>query len=81
MDIIQTVVGEIGGPIPGQMTYINDKLKGAVVQFLIVDNVPENCLDPDPDFFNNPIKGEIRRKNQWDLGNKLIVVYSPNCSC
>lgn len=80
MRVLQTCVGDEGGPTPGQTTYKNTKLENAIVQFLIVDNVPENGLEPQPDFFNNPIKGEIKRNNVWVLGNKVIIVYE-NCNC
>jgi hypothetical protein len=80
MNVLQTVVGDEGGPIPGQMTYVNEKLRNAIVQFLIVDNVPENGLSPSPDFVNAPIQAMITRNNPWVLGNKLIVVYT-NCNC
>jgi hypothetical protein len=84
MKFLQTVVGDEGGPVPGQTTYRNTKLENAIVQFLIVNNIPENGLEPEPDFFNNPIKGEIKRNNPWVnpwvLADKLIIVYE-KCNC
>lgn len=81
ISILQTSVGVEGGPVVGQTTYRHPKLEGAIVQFIIVDNVVENCIEPQPDFTNNPIAGEIKRNNVWAIPNKLIVVYSPNCNC
>ena len=80
MIILQTVVGENGGPIAGQTQYKNELFRNAIVQIVIVNNVNENGLQPDPDFISYPLEAKIWRKNPWVLGDKAIFIYS-NCNC
>lgn len=80
MNILQTCVGNPGGPIPGQLTYENEKFRNSIVQLIIVNNVNENGLQPDPDFISYPLEAKVSRKNQWVLGDKAIFFYQ-NCNC
>lgn len=79
----QFVVGNAGAPIAGSTIFQADFLKNSIVHFLLVDNVPENQLNPNPDFKHNYIEGTIdRAPDVWTIGNKLIVVYSDcNSQC
>lgn len=76
----QAICGEPNGPTAGQTTFQADFLKTCFVNFLIIDNIPENQLDPSGDFSHNYVEGKIKRTNIWVLGNKLIVDYTP-CNC
>lgn len=83
MTSLQTVVGNQGGPVPGSSTYQNDLLRNSIVQFCIINNVPENGLQPDCDYTHNPLEGTLKREhgNTWILGDKVIIVYSKCNQC
>lgn len=69
--------GKPGGPVEGQTVFQNDLLKRIFVEFIIVDNVNENCNKPDRSFSHDYVEGEIDRgSNQWVFGNKLTIIYS-----
>jgi len=77
---LQIVCGNTNAPIPGTVSYQSDLLRYAIVEFLIVNNSPENCLLPNPDFTHDPLTGTITRGNQWVVGDKIIIIYS-KCNC
>jgi len=82
MKVKQFVSGQNESPQVGQTVFKSDFLKNVVVHFLIVDNVPEHQLNPDPCFRHNSAEGTIdRAPNIWTLNNKLIVVYSECEKC
>lgn len=75
------VCGKPDGPVPGTTVFKSHDLKRIFIDYIIVDNVNENCLKPDKNFWHDYVEGELDRSpNQWALGNKLTVVYSP-CNC
>jgi len=80
MKILQTAVGINGGPTLGQTQYQNDLFKRSVVEVIIVNNVPENRLEPLPDFKQDPILGVVTRNNIWVQNDKAIFFIS-NCNC
>lgn len=82
MPVLQFVVGNPGAPIPGTDTYQTDLLRNAIVNFAIIDNVPENGLQPTPDYIHDPIHGILTRcnGNKFLLGMKGIIDYS-TCNC
>jgi len=67
-------------PQNGQTTFTAEFLKECFVNFLIINNVPENQLNPSPDFTHNYLEGKITRGNPWVTGDKLIIDYTP-CKC
>jgi len=77
---LQVVCGNTNAPIPGTTTYQNDKLRYVIVEYIIVNNSIENCLEPNPEFTHSPLLGTITRPNQWVVGDKIIIVYS-KCNC
>lgn len=78
---INFVCGKDDGPIPDSTVFKNDKLKRVFVEYIIVDNVNENCIRPNRDFSHDYVDGELDRgQNKWVLGNKLTIVYS-SCNC
>jgi hypothetical protein len=81
MTTLQVVCGEKSAPVAGQTTYQNDLLKNVIVHFIIVNNVPENGLEPSPNYAHNYLSGLLDRfPNRWSIGDKLIVFYSKMCS-
>lgn len=81
MTTLQKVCGiSQTSPISGINTYQNDILQGATLHYIIVNNVNENGLLPDPDFTFNALEGIMTRTNDWQLGDKVILVYSKCCS-
>lgn len=79
----QTTCGAANGPSPGQNTFTSELFGKCLVNFLIVNNVPENQLNPSPDFSHNYTEKCITRTNPWILGDKIIVDYTPikTCDC
>lgn len=70
------------GPISGQSIFTAKFLKNCLVNFIIVNNTPENQLDPNPDFQHNYIYGTIDRgTNVWSAPDKLIIDYTPCKNC
>lgn len=84
MPCLKKIAGNNNSPIPGQTIYQNDALIGAAIDILIVNNVFENDLDTpnQPAEFNFLSEtGALTRINPWQLGDKLIIVYSKRCGC
>ena len=82
MQTKQFVVGNADAPIAGQTTFSADFLKDCQVCFMIVNNNMENQLEPSPDFTHSYIEGKISRGgNVWNLGDKVIIVYSSCKNC
>jgi hypothetical protein len=78
----QFTVGQPDAPNPGSTIFQHEFLRSCLVNFIIVDNVPENQLKPNPDFRHSYVEGEIDRSpNIWVIGNKLIIDYSPCENC
>lgn len=80
MTFLQTCVGMNDGPTAGQTQFQNELFKNSVVQFLIVNNVPENRMTPLPDFLHDPIMGVVTRTNIWVQNDKAIFLIT-NCNC
>lgn len=79
--IEQFVCGDADGPIPGQTVFTHSCLRDALVDYIIVNNSPENQLEPTPGFSHNYIKGELNRSpNVWALSDKLII-HLRECNC
>lgn len=77
------VCGVLDGPVNGQTEFISEFLGNCLVNFLLVNNVPENQLNPSPDFEHKYAERKIVRSNPWITGDKLTVDYTPckNCNC
>lgn len=81
MTTLQKVCGmSPTAPTAGVNTYQNDILQGSILHYIIVNNVNENGLSPTPDYTFNPTEGIITRQNEWQLGDKVVFVYSKCCS-
>lgn len=81
MRTLQKVAGNPNAPVPGLSNYQNDVLKGSVLHYVIIDNVPQNELAPTPDYtFNSTLGVFDFAPNTFQLGTKIIFVYS-NCQC
>lgn len=79
---LQFTCGNPDSPVSGQTEFVHKSLKGILINFIIVNNVPENQLNPNPDFEHNYIEGKIKRgENTWSIGDKLIVDYTPCKNC
>lgn len=81
MQTLQKVAGNPNCPVPGQSTYQNDLLTNSIVHFMIMDNVPQSLLSPNPDFLFTSVTGEVDiSPNTFQLGTKMILLYS-KCEC
>jgi hypothetical protein len=80
MTTLQAVCGEEGGPMAWTNFYSPKELRNSIVHFIIVNNVPENCLGNNPDFTFDTIKPKLTRKNNWVLSDTIIIVYT-KCNC
>jgi len=73
----QFVCGDPDGPVAGQTIFKARFLKDVFVNFIIVNNVTENQLEPSPGFIHSYVKGEISRgANPWITGDKLIIDFT-----
>lgn len=77
----QFTCGVADGPINGQTEFIADFLGKCFVNYLLVNNVPENQLNPTCDFTHSYAEKKIKRGNPWVTGDKLIVDYTPCNNC
>lgn len=78
----QFVCGNSGAPVAGQTLFQSEFLKGVLVDYIIVNNVNENQLNPSPDFTHDYVEGIVSRgSNTWQLADKLIIVYSECLKC
>lgn len=70
------------GPVAGQVTFTASFLKECQVNFIIVNNVPENQTEPNPDFQHSYVYGTINRgSNAWDTADKLTIDYTTCKNC
>lgn len=81
MTTLQGVAGAVGGPSVGVNFFQSDILRNSIVHFIIVNNVNECGLSPNPDYTFDSTGGQIvRGSNIWQLGDKVIIIYS-KCNC
>lgn len=78
----QFVCGENAeSPVNGQTIFNADFLGNCQVNFLLVNNIPENQLEPSADFTHSYVQKQIKRTNAWITGDKLIIDYTPCKDC
>lgn len=75
-----TVGSSLKSPLNGQTEFESDFLKSCQVDFIVVNNIIETQLNPNPDFVHNYIEGKLIRKNPFQTGDKVVIVYS-KCNC
>ncbi len=80
MNTLQKVAGNFNSPVPGANTYQTDYLIGAIVHFIIVNNVNEDGMGSTPDYTFDSMSATLTRNNVWILGDRVIIVYS-KCNC
>lgn len=81
MTTLQKVAGNTGAPVPGNTSYQNDLLINSALHFVIIDNVPQNGLNPTPDYTFDTITGTFDfSPNTFQVGTKIIFVYA-KCNC
>lgn len=77
METKQFVVGNADAPTAGQTTFSAEFLKDCQIHFMIVNNNVENQLGTTPDFTHSYVEGIVSRGgNVWNLGDKVIIIYS-----
>ncbi len=81
MTTLKKVVGNANAPVHGTSTYQSDALIGGNLHFVIIDNLIQSELSPNPDYVFNSATGVFDwTPNTFQTGNKIIFVYS-NCNC
>jgi hypothetical protein len=78
----QFTCGVGNGPVAGQSIFQAEFLKNCIVNFIIVNNIPENQLNPSPNFKHSYVEGTIDRSpNVWFVSDKLIIDFEPCNNC
>lgn len=70
-----TVDGREGSPIAGEITYQNDALKGAVIEYILINNTIETKLSGDFTF-DSPTGTINRSPNVFAVNDVLIINYN-----
>lgn len=81
MTTLQKVAGNVNAPVPSSTSYQNDLLINSILHYVIIDNIPQNGLQPTPDYTFDIVTGTFDfTPNTFQVGTKIIFVYS-NCNC
>jgi hypothetical protein len=72
----QYLVGGIGGPIAGSGVFQSEDLQDILIDYIIIDGIPESGLQPTPQYVHSYLEGILDRSPiLWVPGQKLTVNY------
>jgi len=82
MTSLKVVAGFPGGPLLGTNYFTSEIIRNAIVHLIIIDNVPQNDLEPSPDYVFDSTTGTITIQiGTWVTNNKLIILYTKSNCC